>query len=175
MSLLRLSRCPMPIRKKIYESFQPAAWQRAVTATPSPFVSINRSQIQYSGSWGPIRSSYLQMYANGVGAEVEQSGVTGLKQLSCYLLQHDGLSPAPVVENVHEDGVPLTMLMPLRLTNIDYRFKLVGDNHQSQTLALSEGDCVAFNGLHGVKRYPKTLTKPILSVVCAMFFHDRTV
>ena len=48
MSLLRLSRCPMPISKKIYESFQPAAWQRAVTATPSPFVSINRSQIQYS-------------------------------------------------------------------------------------------------------------------------------
>ena len=175
MSLLRLSRCPMPIRNKIYESFQPAAWQRAVTATPSPFVSINRSQIQYSKIMG---SDPIQLPADArqwVQAELEGTGVTGLTQLSCYLLQHKGLSPVSVVENVHEDGVPLTMLMPLSLTNVHYRFKLVGDNHQSQTLALSEGDCVAFNGLHGAKRYPKTLTKPILSVVCAMFFHDRTL
>ncbi|MGC6366391.1 MAG: hypothetical protein ACON35_00165 [Candidatus Marinamargulisbacteria bacterium] len=175
MSLLRLSRCPMPIRKKIYESFQPVAWQRAVTATPSPFVSINRSQIQYSKIMGSDPIELPPNVRQWVGAEVEQSGVTGLKQLSCYLLQHDGLSPAPVVENVHEDGVPLTMLMPLTLTNVHYRFKLVGENHQSQTLALSEGDCVAFNGLHGVKRSPGQSTLPMFSIICAIFFHDRTI
>ena len=174
MSLLRLSRCPMPIRKKIYESFQPAAWQRS-NGHPIA-ICVNQSESDSILRDHGVRSDRATSKCTPMGgAEVEQSGVTGLKQLSCYLLQHDGLSPAPVVENVHEDGVPLTMLMPLRLTNIDYRFKLVGDNHQSQTLALSEGDCVAFNGLHGVKRYPKTLTKPILSVVCAMFFHDRTL
>ena len=83
-----------------------------------------------------------------VGDEIEQSGVTGLKQLSYYLLQHDGLSPVSVVENVHEDGVPLTMLMPLSqpMSIIDLSWLVT---ITSRILALSEGDCVAFNGLHG--------------------------
>ena len=85
------------------------------------------------------------------------------------LLRHRGVSGL-IVEPRHSDGVRLTIIAPLKLSNVRYQFKAVGEDNHFKENFLLPGDLAAFDGCHEVHRCSIDPTQPFESIVWLIFF-----
>ncbi len=161
------------IKRQCFRSFYPLAWRPSEVATGVPGVDILRSQIQISDMMGSDPIHFPVGVRQWVQSQVQETGITEVRQVSSMLLSHQGYSPIPIVEPCHKDGVPLTFVVPLMLGNVRYQIKAMDKDLQFKKTFLSPGDLIAFNDKHKVTRIPIQQTNEFRSIVWLMFFQGN--
>ena len=163
------------IKTLCVRSFFPTYWKKSAVAAQVPGVKILRSQIQTSDIMGGDDPIHFPVgVRQWVQSQVQETGITELRKVSSMLLSHKGVSPIPIVEPRHKDGVPLTFVMPLMLDNARYQMKAMNEDLQFKGMFLSPGDLIAFNDEHEVTRFPIQPDRQFESIIWLMFFHNNS-